>query len=391
VAGEGRPLVAALFSTAARRVLRRGPARIELAAQGAALPGAILPSANTCPLSPERRPKNLPHVDGLTNLLGLPSFEQTLETSVKPDKERPGEADEGGPILLHEIGRPYRMPPCAPIDLGRTEQILTAAIDPTVSTPIAVIRVLGTIEGLGPNPLQPPEVCLGLDFPVWTYLRDHASDWLLPGVGELEKNMIAAFESNPVFVDAFLAGLNKQVISELRWRNIPLATGCTPMRMFWGPIANGARQPDIHGLSNWGSNTSLGASSHSVGASGGSDIILVFRSELFVRYPKTLIYLAPAPLSNNQPDWNADPALSNRVLPSFQGRVSEDIVFFRFDVSPAAALQHWVVLEEPPSGITFRNDKPVGAGINNGADFAIATIDQTTRILIAGPSLIPEP
>ncbi|HEY9250476.1 MAG TPA: hypothetical protein VIO38_15160, partial [Rariglobus sp.] len=74
-----------------------------------------------------------------------------------------------------------------------------------------------------------------------------------------------------------------------------------------------------------------------------------------------------------------------------QGRVADDIVFFRFDVSPADARKQWVMLEEPPSGITFRSDKPVGAGVNNGADFAIATIDQTTRILIAGPSLIPEP
>jgi hypothetical protein len=283
------------------------------------------------------------------------------------------------------------MPPCTPIDLDKAEQILTGAIDPTVPNPIVAMRVLDTIEGLGPNPLQPPEVCLGLDFPVWTYLRDRAADWLLPGVGELAKDTVAAFESNPAFVDAFLAGFNKQVISELRWRNIPLATGCTPMRMFWGPVSNGARHADIHGLAAWAPNSALGASSHAEGAAGGSDVILVFRSDLFTRYPKTLIYLAPAALNGDQPDWNADPSLVNRVLPTFQGRVSEDIVFFRFDVSPAVALKHWVALEEPPSGITFRNDKPVGAGVNNGADFAITTIDQTTRILIAGPSLIPEP
>ncbi|HYP09704.1 MAG TPA: hypothetical protein VER03_26000 [Bryobacteraceae bacterium] len=397
VAGEDRPLPEALFSTAARRALRRGPARTELAVPNATSAAAVLNAANTCPLGPDRAPAGLPHVDGMTGALGLPQFEQVLRTAgEKPRIDRanskPGEIDEGSLKLAEEIGRGYEMPVCKPVNLIALEQTLTAAIDPTVQLPIAATRVLETITGLGPNPLKPIEVCIGLDFPLWTWMRDHAADWLLPGINELKENAVAAFESNPVFVDAFLAGFNTQVISELRWRNIPLATGCTPVRMFWGPVdASGKRLADINGIATWPASSPLGDTSHGVGAAAGSDVILVFRTDLFRRYPKTLIYLVPPVMNGANPDWNVDPNVASRVLPSFQGQVAEDIVFFRFDVSPANARKHWVVLEEPPIGITFRNDKAVGGGVTDGASFAIATIDQTTRVLIPGAALIPEP
>jgi hypothetical protein len=396
VAGDGRPLAKNLFSSAARRVLRRGPARTELAAPGATTPAAVLAAANMCPPAPPRVPGGLMHTDDLAASLGKQRLEDVLETFTgkeAPRGDRGGdrEADEGATILLDELRTSYEMAPCQPADLQKVEQVLTAAIDPTVDMPIAAVRIVDTIGGLGANPLKPIEVCVGLDFPLWTYVRDHAADWLLPGVNELKDNAVAAFESNPVFVDAFLTGLNTQIISELRWRNIPLSTGCTPVRMFWGPIdANGTRQPDIHGIKTWPSNSTLGDVSHGVGASAGSDVILVMRTDLFRRYPKTLVYLVPAPIAAQQPDWNADPSFAARILPTFQGQVADDIVFFRFDMAPEDARKHWVVLEEPPIGITFRSDKAVGAGVADGAAFAIATIDQTTRVLISGPTLIPQ-
>jgi hypothetical protein len=115
--------------------------------------------------------------------------------------------------------------------------------------------------------------------------------------------------------------------------------------------------------------------------------IWVFRTALFRRYPKTLVYLVSPAEQNGQPDWNADPG-TDRVLPVFQGSIGEDIVFFRFDIAPADARARWLVLEEPPSGVTFRSDVPVAQ--DDGAAFAIATIDQPLRVLIRGDSLIPQ-
>jgi hypothetical protein len=190
-------------------------------------------------------------------------------------------------------------------------------------------------------------------------------------------------------VDAFLLGFNKQLISELRWRNVPLSAGCTPARMFWAPIdyATGKRARDIHGVATWTAASQLGDAAHQDGVVGGSDLILVLRTALFRRYPKTLVYLVAPAMQNGQPNWNDDPD-TDRLLPVFHGSIGDDIVFFRFDIAPADARARWLVLEEPPSGVTFRSDQ-ISQG-TDGASFAIATIDKPLRVLIRGDNLIPQ-
>lgn len=284
ISGEGRPLPPRLFSSAARRVLRPGPARTALAGSQATRPDRVLAQANTCPKPPERVTDGLPHADLVSELLRLPPLEQLVEgeptreglqafierflQTVKAsaffdllaqiadfvqgqfeEPERlpvvrlmeilialarqdvdelrllvetfPFEGEEPEIDSLVEFGRglvtapPER--PCRPVDLSRLEEILTGSIDPTVDAPLAVRRVLSGITGLDlSQPLAPVEVCVGLDLPVWTFLRDRAPDWLLPGVSSLEEDAVVGLESNPTFVDAFLLGLNTQVLSELR-------------------------------------------------------------------------------------------------------------------------------------------------------------------------------
>jgi len=64
---------------------------------------------------------------------------------------------------------------------------------------------------------------------------------------------VIALESNAIFVDSYLAGLNSQLLGELRWRNIPVATGCTPIRRFWDrtDTGSGERADDIVGIGSW--------------------------------------------------------------------------------------------------------------------------------------------
>ncbi|AKF86651.1 hypothetical protein MFUL124B02_30905 [Myxococcus fulvus 124B02] len=455
VAGGDRPLPPRLFSSAARRVLRRGPARTDLAQPEAALPSRVLPFANTCALPPVRGPEGLPHSDRVSKMLNTDNLDERLREGLergalpreawvrrikeaiarssygsqleavlvvvessrnysrtlllalldavdrKDDREVKRlreeflrtEIGDGGDLL--DLGKdlvteaPER--PCRPVDLDRLEEVLTAAIDPTVPEPLVVRRVLDGITGLSEPKLAPVEVCLGLDMPVWRFLRDHAPDWLLPGVGSLKEDDVVAVQSNPAFVDAFLLGLNAQILSELRWRNIPIAAGCTPLRMFWGQVdsATDSRKPDIVGVANWPAASSLGSDAHQPPPPVGTDLVVVFRSDLFRRYPRTLVYVTQAALVNGEPDWHAEPDLaSGRLLPTFQGSIGEDITFFRFDLDPQAARKWWVVLEEPPSGYTFRNDVGLG-GAQDGADFADHTFNDPLRVLIRGEALIP--
>jgi hypothetical protein len=462
ISGAGRPLPPRLFSSAARRVLRPGPARTALADPQANRPDRVLDQANTCPRPPERVVDGLPHGDLVSKIFDLPSLEELadkdpsreglqaflerfivtveesefldlLEQIVEFVRER-FEEPESLPLLVlleiliainnadkEELGRlvetfpfepeepeieslvdfarglssdpPKR--PCRPVDLTQLEETLTASIDPTVDQPLVVRRVLAGISGLDmTQPLAPVEVCVGLDLPVWTFLRDQAPDWLLPGVNSLEEDAVVGMESNPTFVDAFLLGLNTQVLSELRWRNLRIATGCTPMRTFWGQIdlAGDRSMPDIRGVDIWSDDSTLGDPSHQPPpVTAANDLVLVFRSDLFRRYPNTLVYAAPVALDGGEPDWEAEPPFGDgdRLYPTFQGSIGEDITFFRFELQPVDAREYWIALEEPPSGYSFRNDAPVAEDVNDGANFADLTFSNPTRVLIRGESLIP--
>ena len=266
-------------------------------------------------------------------------------------------------------------------------------VRPDRSTAPARRRVLDRVQGLDPaRPLAPPEPCLGLDLPMWRHLAATAPDWLLPGVGQLGEDVVIGVSTNQDFVDAFLVGLNTRMLEELRWRNVRVASGCTPLRTFWqrADRADGARVDDILGVQHWDDDTGLGAPQHQPPGLAGADLVLVFRSRLFARYPKTLLYLISAE-RNGVPDFTTPPSdLATRTLPSFQGRVGADVTFFGFDGLPPEQVRSlWIALEEPPAGVTFRNDVPAASTTDDGAAFADVTLADPLRVLIRGDRLVP--
>ena len=299
--------------------------------------------------------------------------------------------------LVH-TGPPDR--PCEPADLTRVAASVGAAIDPTTDRPFIVDRVLSTISGLDDQPLSPPELCPDLDIPAWQFLRDYNPNWLLPGSGTLAENGVVAMETNPLFVEAFLLGVNTQIVGELRFHNIPIKTGCTPLRQFWARTDPAAETYDdnIVGVRNWPAASPLGSTAHQTPAAASADLVVMFRTPLFRRYPQTVVYLTPSALVGGEPDWDGEPDFANRILPSFQGAITADIVFFGFDLDPPQGRRHWVVLEEPPHGFQFfskadtvnwpaaRVTKFTTA--NNGADFADASFADPYRVMIRGTALI---
>lgn len=291
--------------------------------------------------------------------------------------------------------------PCAPVDLTKVAASVGAAIDPTVDRPFIVDRVLATITGLDDQPLTPPELCPDLDIPAWQFLRDHNPNWLLPGAGTLPEDGVVALTTNSTFVDAFLLGVNTQITSELRFRNIPMRTACTPLRQFWARTnpTTETYDDDIVGVHKWPSTSALGSTAHQTLAAASADLVVVFRTPLFRRYPQTVVYLTPASLVGGEPDWDGSPDFANRLAPSFQGAITPDIVFFGFDLDPVQGRRYWVVLEEPPHGYQFfcRADTanwPASRvnmfnNANDGAEFASAAFADPYRVMIRGSSLIP--
>lgn len=469
IAGGGRPMPPALFSSAARRVLRPGTARARQAIAGARAPGAVLRAANTCPPPPPKVAAGLPHADALAKVsnrqsidsflrkalaekalphtaivqllrsfkrtgfppslvgawdqlvtqmiaamnqgLGLPH--QALLTVLDPPGGKPLDSEGLAGALrtfdsrpddasLLALGRLIPIQPprrvCRPVDLTKLEKSVTSAIDPTGANPFVQQRVLASITGLSSQPLAPTEICPVLDFVSWRFLRDNAPDWLLPGGGTLEADSVVGLETNPKFVDGFLIGLNTQALAELRWRNFGVSSKCTPIRRFWGRIdlALDRAVDDIIGVETWAGTSDLGTSAHRP-SGGGTDLVIVFKGDLFLRYPHTLIYLTAARIAGGAPDFTQDPAFTTQVFPSFQGKLGDDMVFFGFPLAPADAIKHWVVLEDTPSSYRFRNTTvglPTPARIaaydsaTDGAGFADAAFEDPTRVLIDGSTLL---
>lgn len=404
VSGPAGPLEPALFSSASRRLLRRGSAWTRHGATGYAARPAVLAEANRCP-SPADRPAGLPHLDGIARDLGLPPLAELDGRIVQdPPWVDPDHLLDPGDLIsfLDPILPRGERPPCAPPDLDRVGAVVAAAVDPHGPLPPAVRRVRDRISGIDLGDLGPPEVPVGLDLPTWTLLRDRAKEWILPGIGTLEKHSVVAMQTNPTFIDAYLVGLNTQLQNELHWRNLPIDRRATPLLMFWGHVdfATGRREAEIRPLDTWDLGTDLGDLDHQVlqpgDTTGKRDLVLVFRTDLFRRYPRTLVYLVkPTPSADDAllatPQFSYAPAdkANRRFLgPIFQGALAPDVVFFAFDVDPSTLDQYWVVLDEPPSELRFRAvdaaGNPLGGAAPAAAAFARATIDKPTRVGIEG-------
>jgi hypothetical protein len=307
--------------------------------------------------------------------------------------------------FLHDTLPRGELRPCDPVDLRRVADAVTAAIDPRGPKPPARRRIEARISGIELGDLGPPEVPVGLDFPTWTLLRDRALEWILPGIGTLPKDSVVAMQTNPTFIDAYLVGLNTQLHYELHWRNLPIDRRATPLLMFWGHVnfETGLREAEILPLIKWPAASELGDLGHQVlkpgDVTGARDLVIVFRTDLFRRYPRTLVYLVK-PTPNEDDALRATPTFSyagadkanRRFLgPIFQGALAPDVVFFAFDIDPDTLDQYWLVLDEPPSELRFRSvdaaGNPIGAAAPNAAALAQTTIDRPTRVGIDGAYL----
>jgi hypothetical protein len=404
--GPASPLEAALFSSAARRMLRRGAAWTRHTATGFVSRPDLIAAANTCPLPPPV-PAGLPHVDEIARRLGLPTLG---ELPLEPRRDPPLVGEHRLNVVdLRRFLDPLlprgKMPECAPPDLDGAAGVVSTAIDPRGPDAPAILRVRSRVKGLPLLTLEPPELPVGIDLPTWTLLRDRAKEWLLPGIGTLQKHSVVAMRTNPGFIDAYLVGLNTQLLGEMHWRNMPVDRRSTPLRMFWGHVdfETGKREADIVPVESWPPASDLGDFRHQVtqpgDTTGKQDLVIVFRTDLFRRYPRTLVYLVrPTPTADAAllatPDFSyaaANKADRRFLGPIFQGALAPDVVFFAFDVDPSTLDQFWLVLDEPPSELRFRSvdaaENPVGGGATTGAAFAAATIDTPTRVGFDGDFL----
>jgi hypothetical protein len=427
VAGHTPGLSRALFSSAARRALRPGPARTARAADGAADLGAVLRSANRCP-APADDPADIPPRRDVDPRRVEEATKTAVEAAADGDEDLagrildrllgagrpPSPADLTAALLAlapGKDGRPDRAAvqaflntqehpvpttqvsgwtgwvdefapptPCEPVDLTGLAGAVAGAVDPTVEQPPAVLRVLATLPGrtgIGPVEVEPE-----LDLPLWSFLSASAPDWMLPGAGDLIEGDVVALATNPAFVEALLAGANQQTSGELRWRNIPLVTRWSPLRKFW---QRSSGQLDILPIKNWPQAQPLGGPAL-VDGGHAAEAVVAFKTPLFRRYPSTVVYLYAADAAFTPPGAGDVLVDANRVEHVFTGTIGSDITFFGFPIDPGKLADYWVVLEEPPAGYRFFEQSAALVADSSAANYAFNRFALPVRVLI-GPLL----
>ena len=139
----------------------------------------------------------------------------------------------------------------------------------------------------------------------------------------------------------------------------------------------------------WTDASELGDISHLADPANGTNLVVVLHTELFRRYPKTIVYLTPN--AGGAVTWGAVPDVDDLVLnlkreyPTFSGTLTPELVFFGFGVPPSAGADHWLVLEEPPPGYRFKH--PAANASVHGAAFAAATFAPPVRVFFGNLSV----
>ncbi len=237
-------------------------------------------------------------------------------------------ADVRASTFLSELAP---VPRLVAYDLAGAGAALLARCDPAIANParLATMVRFGDVPVTARNSLPPLFKVASLidrvmaypafDVPVYEYLARHDRTRFVPGVDAIPSESITLLETNPRFVNAFLAGMNHEMGRELLWRGYPTDQRGSPFRRFWGRL-DGSR--DISEMHRWSAGTLTQQSTD-----GGAKLVLLVRGELLRRYPNTLV-LARRAVDMRTPST----AEADLRLPIFTGTFEPDVSFFGFDL-----------------------------------------------------------
>lgn len=279
-------------------------------------------------------------------------------------------AQEEVAVLVWASDEAAREPERGPLGVGKAAGVVVSSIDPRITVPRRIghrVRFPRRVrDQLEPEVFQEAMAYPRIDVPMYEPLVRRSSDLFLPNIGLVEQNSVTLLETNQVFIESYLVGLNHEMGRELLWREYPTDQRGSVFRQFWDPsgaltdprlTAEQRRELlyDIPKLHLWSRMSDLGR--HDNRDSGGppeEEAVLLIRGELLKRYPNAVIYAHKAawtPRADRRGDDYAhertlvglDPAEEARpppakvLTPLYEAKVDPDITFIGFDLTTREA------------------------------------------------------
>jgi hypothetical protein len=271
------------------------------------------------------------------------------------------------------------------IDLSGSATAVVAQLEPTVTIQAIasnrVVRINGSGQSVAVSSLNEIMATPKIEYPMSIFLYEYSPDLLVPGINSIPQNSVSTLGIDQRYVEAFMLGLNHEMMRELLWRGYPTDQRGTVFSRFWGsPISPFAEVDEsdkarvIKNIHLWG-NSELGENYPTNGTNPNNLIILVVRAELIKKYPNTFIYAHKAEFeldSQSTPDLYEIRKLSEQndseKKPVFITQMA-DLTFFGFDIDPVEAKGNLVETTENPlaPGWFFVFKEMVGE-INFGLD-----------------------
>jgi hypothetical protein len=266
-------------------------------------------------------------------------------------------------------------PPRPPLTTSTVRATVQARLDPTVTVVGRMKALVNLGAGLTWSPADPIAPIMAypvFDQPMYEPLRDMSQDFLLPGLAAVPPDTLGLLQTNEVFIEAYMVGMNVAMERELLWEEYPCDQRGSPFRQFWDvrsyvPTATDPTDPgklkemlrDVPAIHTWPANNSLGNNSNRPDVKQGN-LVLLIRGELLRRYPKAVIYVCEAA-------WNGEghkrKLTTNERYPLFRGTLEPDVTFFGFALdentarggerAKGEAAGWFFVFQPPPSGSRF--------------------------------------
>ena len=237
-------------------------------------------------------------------------------------------------------------PPQAPaLALATLKTTLMARLDPATTVPKRTLSLLTFAVHLvwkPADPLEPIMAAPSFPQPMYAPLRDLSPDYVLPGVEFIQPDTLGLLQTNPRFIEGYMAGLNFEMARQLLWNDYPTDQRGSYFRQFWDvsayvpqptdptdPAALTELLKDIPPIHTWPPPTSLG--SHPNRTDNVRDnLVLLVRGELFKRYPTAIVYAGKAKLDDQGSRVLDD---TDERYPIFRGTLPNDITFLGFNLS----------------------------------------------------------